>query len=137
MVGSCMSRNGPRPTNQINPAAMAAICDVGRHDDKPGPPAAAEQPNRQPVLQEKQIGGTDAEHDERVSVRAIAKSAPEGERLIFLHREGIDVSDSAPFEMSGGGMMDGVSVAPEIIRRQRQHADHSSHPVICRTLAKK
>jgi hypothetical protein len=24
-------------------------CDVGRHDAKPGPPAAAEQPNRQPV----------------------------------------------------------------------------------------
>jgi hypothetical protein len=64
----------------------------------------------------------DAEHDERVSVRAIAKSAPEGGRLIFLHRERIDVSDSAPFEMSGGGVMDGVGVTPEIIRRQRQHA---------------
>ena len=43
----------------------------------------------------------DAEHDERVSVRAIAKSTPEGERLIFLHGERIDVSDSAPFEMKG------------------------------------
>jgi hypothetical protein len=43
----------------------------------------------------------DAEHDKRVSVRAIAKSAPEGERLIFLHGERIDVSDSAPFEMKG------------------------------------
>jgi len=31
-----------------------------------------------------------------------------------LHREGIDVSDSPPFEMSGGGVMDGVGVAPEI-----------------------
>ena len=31
--------------------------------------------------------------------------------------------------------MDGVRAAPEIIGRQRQHADHPAHPVICQAMA--
>ena len=61
------------PMNQISPAAIGCDREIGRHGAEPGLPAAAEQPDRQPVPQDKQIGGTDAEHDERVPVRAIAK----------------------------------------------------------------
>ena len=32
--------------------------------------------------------------------------------------------------------MDGVSVAPEIVGRQGEHADHPADPIVCRSLAK-
>ena len=74
-------------------------------------------------------------NDERVPVRPIAKTAPEAEQQIFVHREGIDVADPASFEVAGAGMMHGVGAAPEVIGRQRHHADHPTHPIVRQAMA--
>ena len=76
----------PNPDGTDQSSSDGCDRDVGRHGAEPGLPAAADQTDRQPVPQDEQIGGTDAEHDERVPVRAIAKTTPEGERQIFAHR---------------------------------------------------
>jgi hypothetical protein len=34
-------------------------------------------------------------------------------------------------------MMDGVGAAPEVIGRQRHHADHPAHPIVSQAMAKK
>ena len=80
---------------------------------------------------------TDAKHDERVPVRPIAKTAPEAEQQIFVDREGIDVADPASFEVAGAGMMHGVGAAPEVIGRQRHHANHPTHPIVRQAMAEK
>lgn len=39
--------------------------------------------------------------------------------------------------MAGGGVMDRVGLAPEIIGRQRQHTDHPADPIVCHAMTKK
>ncbi len=34
-------------------------------------------------------------------------------------------------------MVDGVGSSPEVIGRQRQDADHSTHPIVCHAMTKK
>src|SRR5207249_3727718 len=89
-----------------------------------------------PILQDKQIAGTETEHDERVPVSPIAKTTPKGARQIFAHRESIDVADPASFKVARGGMMDGVGSAPKIIGRQRQHTDYPAYPIVCHAMTK-
>ena len=104
--------------------------EIGRHGAEPGLPASAHQADWQPVLQDEQVGGADAEHDEGVAIDPIAEPAPKRPREIFAHRQGIDVADPAPFEVAGAGVMDGMRAAPEIIGRECQHADDPPHPVV-------
>jgi hypothetical protein len=69
------------------------------------------------VTQKELIGGAETEHDERVSVQAIAKPTPEGECLKFTHRQCVDVANSASVEMARVSMMDGMCAAPVVVGR--------------------
>ena len=102
--------------------------DIGRHGAEPRAPARAHEADGQPMLQEKQIGGTDAEHDQRMPVQPIAQPGPQGTCAIFLDRECVDVTDAATVEISSGGMVRGVGTPPQVVRREGQHAEHATEP---------
>ena len=74
--------------------------EVGRHGAQPRLPARAHQPDRQAVLQEKQIGRTETEHHQRMPVGPVAQPAPARQRQIFADRQRIDVADAAPVEIA-------------------------------------
>ena len=105
------------------PRFVAIVLSQGRQP-------RAHQSDRQALLQEEEIGGAEAEHHQRVPVEAIAKPAPARQRQIFVDRQGIDIADAAPVEIARGGVVDGMGAPPEIVRRQRQHADDAPDPVI-------
>ena len=88
------------PMNQIKVADDSRDGGIGRHGAEPGLPAAAHQAHRQPMLQNEQIGRTDAEHDDRMPVQAIPQPAPSRQRQIFAHGEGVDVADAAAIEIA-------------------------------------
>ena len=122
-----------RPDQQADDAGN---CRIGRHRAEPWRPAAAQESDRQAMLQQEQIGRSDAEHHQRVPVQAVADAAQARQSQIFAHRQGVDVSDSAPVEITGIGVVDGVGAAPEIVRRKGQHADDASNPVVGDSMTK-
>jgi len=88
-------------------------------------------------LQEKQIGWSDPEHDQRVAVKSVFHAAPPRTGLVFAHCQGIDIADTAPVEVTGGGMMDRMCAAPPIVRRHREHANDAADPVVRQTVGEK
>ncbi len=57
----------------------------------------------------------DGEHDERVAAEAVDELAGGGEGLVFGDGEGVHVAHAAPVEVAGGGMVDGMVVAPLVV----------------------
>jgi hypothetical protein len=104
--------------------------EVGRHGAEPGLPPGAHQPERQPVLQQEQVGRTDAEHDQRMPVQAIADPSPQRPGAKLAHRQRVDIADAAAIEVSGSRVVDGVVVAPVVVGRHGQHATDAADPVI-------
>ena len=66
--------------------------DIGRHGAEPGLPAAAHDADRQPVLHNEQIGRTDAEHDDRMAIEAIAQADPIGDRARYSRTVSVSIS---------------------------------------------
>jgi hypothetical protein len=64
------------------------------------------------VLKHKKISRANAEHHYRMTVEPIFETTEARERQIFLHRERVDVADAAPFQIAGGGVMNGMGAAP-------------------------
>ena len=95
------------------------------------------RPTGQPLLQQKQIGRSDPEHDQRVAVKPVFQTAPHGQRAIFAHGQRIEIADAAAIEVAGGGMMDRMRAAPAVIGRQREHAKDAADPVIGQPAGKK
>src|SRR5215467_15131441 len=50
--------------------------EIGRHCASPRPPPVAHEADRETVLQEKQIGWSDPEHDERMAVKYEIQTTP-------------------------------------------------------------
>src|SRR5215471_19076746 len=97
---------------------------IGRHGAEPGPPAAAAQhSDRQPLLEDKWSRRADAEHDDRMSVKPIAKAAPRRARQIFAHRERFNLAQATTVEIPRAGVMGSVLPTPKVTGRQCQHAD--------------
>ena len=82
------------------------------------------------MLEEKKIGRPEAEHDGWVPVEAVPKPPPSGQRQVFAHSQGADVTDPAALEIAGRGVMNGMGPTPQIVRCQCQHADDAPDPVI-------
>ena len=111
--------------------------EVGCHCAGPRLPTVAHEADREAVLQEKQIGWSDPEHDQRVAVKSVFHAAPPRTGLVFAHCQGIDIADTTPVEVTGGGVMDRMRAAPPVVRRQREHADDAADPVVCQTVGEK
>jgi len=112
-------------------------CEIRCHCAGPGLPAVAHQADRETMLQEKQIGWPAPEHDHRVAVKTIFQAAPPEKSPVFSHGQGNDIADTAMIEVAGGGMMDRMRAAPPVVRRQREHANDATHPVVHQTVGEK
>ena len=66
-----------------------------------------------------------------MAIEPVLQAAPARARIIFTHRERIDVTNPATIEIAGGGVMDGVRAAPEIIGRHSKDADDAADPIVC------
>src|ERR1700742_626224 len=111
--------------------------EIGYHGAGPRLPAVAHEADGETVLQEKQIGWSEHEHDQWVTVKSVFQTAPPRTGLVFAHCQGIDVANTAPVKVAGGGMMDRMRAAPPVVRRQRQHANDAADPVVCQTISEK
>src|SRR5208282_2506427 len=107
---------------------------VGRHCTEPEIPTAVHQPPRQPMPQNENIGGPYREHDEGVTIYAIAEPAPLRKCQIFAHRQRVDVPYSAALQITGRRMMYGMSTSPECKWGQGQHTYGAADPVVGQTL---
>src|ERR1700722_6722864 len=63
-------------------------------------------------------------------VEPISQAAPARTPAIFPHRQRIHVADATAIEIARGRMMNGMSAAPQIVRRQRDHADETADPIV-------
>ena len=88
-------------------------------------------------MQQKQIGRSDPEHDQRVAVKTVFQTTPPGKRPVFAHGQRIEIADTAAIEVAGGGMMDRMRAAPTVVGREREHANDAADPVIRQTAGKK
>ena len=93
-------------------------------------PAAPHEADRQAVLQQEKISGTEAEHHQRMTIEPVLQAAPARARIIFAHSQRIDIADAAAIEIAGGGVVNGVGAAPEIIGRHGENADDAANPVV-------
>ena len=110
---------------------------IRRHRARPRLPAAAHQPKRQPLPQDKGVDRTNAEHHQRVAVKPVQQAPRPGEREILPDRQHIDVADATMIEVAGMRMVDCVGPSPKVIRRQGQHADHATDPIVGEAMPKK
>ena len=72
--------------------------EIGCHCTGPGPPAIAHEADREPLLQQKQIGRSDPEHDQRVAVETVFQTTPPGKRAVFAHGQRIEIAGTAAIE---------------------------------------
>ena len=70
-------------------------------------------------------------------IEAIAQPSEPRQREVFAHGQHFDIADTAAVEIARGRMMFGMSLAPEIVRRQRQHTDGAADPVVSEAVAEK
>ena len=82
------------------------------------------------MLQDEQISGAQAEHDERVPVDAVTQPPPSRTRQVLMHGQRVDVADPTAIEVARCRVVKGVFASPKIVRRERQHTDHASDPVV-------
>ena len=79
--------------------------EIGCHRTGPGLPTIAHEADREPLLQKKQIGRSDPEHDQRVAVKTVFQTTPPGKGPVFAHCQRIEIAGTAAIEVAGGGMM--------------------------------
>ena len=131
MIGRCTSRNGLDADEPDQHRDDQRDRGVGRHGAEPWLPAGAHQPDRQPLLQDEQIGRPDAEHHDRMPVDADSCSRPHRERARYSRTVSVSMSPMPRrVEIARARVMDGVRAPPEIVGRQRQHADDAADPVV-------
>src|SRR5256886_5325496 len=111
--------------------------EIGCHRTGPGLPAIAHEADRKPLLQKKQIGWSDPEHDQRVPVKPVFQTTPPGKRPVFAHGQRIEIADTAAIEVAGGSMMNRMRAAPAVVGREGEHAKDAADPVIRQTAGKK
>ena len=126
------------PINHVSTATMTAMAEIGCHYTGPGLPAIAHEADREPLLQKKQIGRSDPEHDQGVAVKTVFQTTPPGKGPVFAHGQRIEIADAAAIEVSGGGGVNRMRAAPAVVGRERgEHANDATNPVIRQAAGKK
>ena len=70
-------------------------------------------------------------------ILAVQQAPRPGEREILPDRQHIDVADATMIEVAGMRVVDGVGPSPKVIRRQGQHADHPTDPIVGEAMPEK
>jgi len=112
--------------------------DRGRiaHDAGPRPPALARHAERQALHHKKHEGWTQAEHHQRVPVKPVAQLLDRRQRPVFVERQHLDGAKAAAIQIARGGMVDGMSLTPVVVRGQGEDADDPADPFVGLLLAK-
>jgi hypothetical protein len=87
------------------------------------------------VLHDEKIGRTQAKHDDGVPIETVTKAPPPTRFEIFLDGHGIDITNATAFEMTLTRVMNGMATSPRLVGCQREHADHSTSPIIRQAMA--
>jgi hypothetical protein len=74
--------------------------------------------------------GPESELDQGVPVEAVKHPPGGAHGPVFLDGEGVDGARHATVEVAGGGVVDGVRLAPVGVGREREHAQDSAGPVV-------
>src|ERR1051326_112232 len=106
----------------------------GRHGAEPRLPAGTHEAEGLSVFDDEKKGRTQAEHEDRMSVHAVKKPSPLGQREVLAHCQRVDVPDSAAIEIARRRVVDCVSASPEVVRREREPPDHAADPIVCETM---
>ena len=130
MTGAWTSRNVAPPHQRRRGHGQDRDREVGRQDAGPGVPARGPQRRGQPVLEDEDVDGADAEHHERVPRQPVDQARPSGEPLELRHGQGVDVADAALVEVAAGGVVDGMAPPPMVVGGQGQDADRAAEPVV-------
>src|SRR5882672_10092267 len=110
-------------------------CDVGRHGAEPRLPTAAHVADGQSIPQDEKIDWADAKHDDWMAVDAVAQPAPSGSSEVLIHGQCVDVTSSTTIKVAGSRVMNRMSASPEVVGRERQHADQTADPVVSKAMA--
>ena len=70
-----------------------------------------------------------------MAVEPVAQPPEPRQREIFAHGQGVDVAHAAQVEIARGGVMRRMGAAPEIVRREREHAERAADPVVDQAMA--
>ena len=73
------------PDDQYHGGDDSRDGDVGGHDAEPGLPTGTHETDWQPMLHDEQKCRTQPEHNDRVSLNAITKLTPSGNREVFVN----------------------------------------------------
>src|ERR1700752_4904491 len=111
--------------------------EIGCHRTGPRLPTLAHEADRYPVLQEKLIGRSDTEHDQRVTVETVFQTAPPRKGPEFANGQRIEIADTAAVEVAAGGVMNCMRAAPAVVGREREHANDAADPVVRQTAGEK
>ncbi len=82
------------------------------------------------MAKEEDEGGPQSEHDHRVPEQPVGQPATARQLEVFGHRQGLDIANASPVEISGGRVMDGMGAAPVVVWRQGDHGDGSADPIV-------
>lgn len=82
------------------------------------------------MADQEKVGRTGPEHNERMPVEPVGQAPPQRTRQILAHGQSRNVANAPPLQIPGRGVMNGVPLAPERIRRQRQNAQRPPEHVI-------
>ena len=118
------------PMNQVSVATMTAIARLVAIVLAQGCQPLRMRPTGSLCCNEKQIGRSDPEHDQRVAVKTVFQTAPPRKGPVFAHCQRIDITDTTAVEVAAGGMMNCMRPAPTVVGREREHANDAADPVV-------
>ena len=114
------------PDQPAEPAHHHGQRDVGR--DHAAPAARPRRSRHQPRLQDHRVDRPEPEHHQRVPEQAVPEPSAPRRGPVLLDRERVHVADSAPVQVTGGRVVDRVSVSPALERRVHDHAQDGAQP---------
>ncbi len=103
---------------------------VGAEDARPRGALAQHGAGRNAVAHHEQPDRADAEGHQRVAVEPVPEAPRARQRQVLAHGERRHVADAALREVPRGRVVDGMAAPPEIVGRQREHADRAPEPVV-------
>lgn len=128
--GNMDEQEGPWPDQPHPDRRQRGEAEVRAHGADPGPGALTGEAARKAVLNQEEVGRSDAEHHEGMPVDAVLEAAPPAPILVFAHRQGVDVADAPGVEVADARMVDRVAAAPVVVGRLGEDAEQPPGPVI-------
>ena len=100
--------------------------EIGSHDADQQSGMAADQVQRKSVFQNEKIDRPNPQHYCGITVNAVGKTFPAGQRIVLRYGENSDVADPTFLQIAAGGVMGIVGPPPIFMRCQGDDPDQGS-----------